>query len=80
MRDIPMGMPTKEEEARRANDWDAVTEAMHLGKIDARPGTRIAAGLLVAFPTAAILAAGFLTWVWFIAECVKLATRWGWLP
>ena len=23
---------------------------------------------------------GIFIWVWFIAECVQLATRWGWLP
>jgi len=41
---------------------------------------RIAASILAGLAILLILVISFLTWVWFIAECVQLATRWGWLP
>jgi len=79
MRETPKGMPTKEEEARRANDWDAVQRASKAMAIRERV-VRIMAGILAGLGTLLILAISFLIWVSFIAECVKLATRWGWLP
>ena len=76
MRETPKGMLT---EAEWAAALDAVQRASKARAVEER-AVRIIAGIFAGLATLLILVIGFLTWVWFIAECVQLAIRWGWLP
>jgi len=76
MRETPKRMLT---EAERAAAWGVVQRASKARAVGER-AARIMAGIFAGLATLLILVISFLTWVWFIAECVQLAARWGWLP
>jgi hypothetical protein len=97
MRHTPMGMPTKEDEARRVAEWDATARSLGLSPTDRwitmweairdaiggalEPENHQGITLILSWLLVATVGiGGFVAWVWFISLCVRLATRWGWLP
>jgi hypothetical protein len=79
MRETPKGGLTYEQvRARVGEAMDGVRASIQADLQSAHE--RIAASILAGLAILLILVISFLTWVWFIAECVQLATRWGWLP